>query len=122
MAIAESGAVMHKMGTESGLDAFAGRMLAALYDAQDDGDSFVASPASAYVALEALARGAEGETFDEIDATLGGGMACKAACEALFGESDPYQPDGYCFTLGVSVWADPSEAPLRSRTLSRSRG
>lgn len=71
------------------LDAFAGRMLAALYDAQDDGDSFVASPASTYVALEALARGAEGETFNEIDVVLGGGAPRKAACEALFGESDP---------------------------------
>lgn len=122
MAIAESGAVMHKMGTESGLDAFAGRMLAALYDVRDDGGSFVASPASAYVALEALARGAEGETFDGIDATLGGGMARKAARDALFGEQDAYQPDDYSFTLGVSVWADPSKAPLRSRTLSRSKG
>ena len=104
---------MQKTGIESGLDAFAGRMLAALYDVRDDGGSFVASPASAYVALEALARGAEGETFDEIDATLGGGMARKAARDALFGEPDAYQPDDYSFTLGVSVWADPSEAPLR---------
>lgn len=104
------------------LDAFAGRMLAALYDARDDGGSFVASPASAYVALEMLARGTEGETFDEIDTALGGGAARKAAHEALFGESDSYQPDGYCFTLGVSVWADPSEAPLRRSYVKSLKG
>ena len=122
LALAEDGAIMQKTGIESGLDAFAGRMLAALYDVQDGRGSFVASPASAYVALEVLARGAESETFDEIDTALGGGAARKVACEALFGESDPYQPDGYCFTLGVSVWADPSEAPLRRSYVKSLKG
>lgn len=43
-----------------------------LKDGCTSSESFVASPACLYVAIETLARGAKGETFKELESVLGG--------------------------------------------------
>lgn len=101
---------MQELATEPDLDAFAVRMLSAICGNRG---SCVVSPASAFVALEALARGSEGETFEEINVALGGEAARAAVLDVLFGKAEAWQSDERDFTFRTSVWADPCEVPLR---------
>lgn len=74
--------------------------------------SFLASPASLYVALEVLARGAKGETLSEIEGVLGKADSRREACARLFEERPEYVPEGYSLNIAASVWANKLAAPL----------
>ena len=66
---------------EPGLMPIAARLLK---DGCSSSESFVASPACLYVAIETLARGAKGETLNELESALGGVAAPRDACALLF--------------------------------------
>ncbi|MDU5357291.1 serpin family protein [Atopobium minutum] len=76
------------------------------------------SPACLQVALETLARGAEGETLTEIDTVLGGKEGRTAAQSSLFKKPLYYVSDNYRFHIGTSVWADKQRAPLRDEYIN----
>ncbi len=97
-------------GDEPGLDSIAARLLR---EGGAGAGSFVASPACLYAALEALARGAEGETLSEIESALGGEDARRRACAALFSGDRGQAPDGYRLNIAASVWANRPKARLR---------
>ena len=90
-------------GAEHSFDAFASRLLAEGFNGND---SFVTSPASLQVALLALAKGASGETYAEINSVLGGADARKEAVEALFSNECDYALENYAFQIGTSVWME----------------
>lgn len=74
--------------------------------------SFLASPASLYVALEVLARGAKGETLNEIEGVLGNADSRRETCARLFEEHPEYVPEDYSLNIAASVWANKLTAPL----------
>ena len=59
-----------------GLMSIAARLLK---DGCTSSESFVASPACLYIAIETLARGAKGETLNELESALGGAAARRDA-------------------------------------------
>lgn len=61
---------------EPGLRPIAARLLK---DGCTSSESFVASPACLYIAIETLARGAKGETLNELESALGGAAARRDA-------------------------------------------
>lgn len=62
---------------EPGLMSIAARLLK---NGCTDMGSFVVSPACLYIAVETLARGAKGETLNELESVLGGAEARRDAC------------------------------------------
>ena len=66
---------------EPGLMSIAARLLK---NGCTDMGSFVVSPACLYIAVETLARGAKGETLNELESALGGVAAPRDACALLF--------------------------------------
>lgn len=74
--------------------------------------SFLASPASLYVALEVLARGAKGETLNEIEGVLGNADSRRETCARLFEEHPEYVAEDYSLNIAASVWANKLTAPL----------
>lgn len=66
---------------QPGLMSLAARMLINKYD---ETKSSISSPSSLYLALETLARGAEGETLAEIETVLGGSDDRNKTCTMLF--------------------------------------
>lgn len=76
-------------------------------------ESFVASPACLYVAIETLARGAKGETFNELESVLGGVEARRDACALLFAKCPEQPVSDYRLTIATSLWANKFTAPLR---------
>lgn len=70
---------------EPGLMSIAARLLK---NGCTDMGSFVVSPACLYIAVETLARGAKGETLNELESVLGGAEARRDACSLLFAK-DP---------------------------------
>lgn len=70
---------------EPGLMSIAARLLK---NGCTDMGSFVVSPACLYTAVETLARGAKGETLNELESVLGGAEARRDACSLLFAK-DP---------------------------------
>ena len=83
-----------------------------LNDGYTNSQSFLASPASLYVALEVLARGAKGETLNEIEGVLGNADSRRETCARLFEEHPEYVPEGYRLNIVASVWANKLTAPL----------
>lgn len=83
-----------------------------LNDGYTNTQSFLASPASLYVALEVLARGAKGETLNEIEGVLGNADSRRETCARLFEEHPEYVPEGYSLNIVASVWANKLTAPL----------
>ena len=76
-------------------------------------ESFVASPACLYVAIETLARGAKGETFKELESVLGGAESRRDACTLLFAKCPEQTASDYRFTIATSLWANKFTSPLR---------
>ena len=95
---------------EPGLMPIAARLLK---DGCTSSESFVASPACLYVAIETLARGAKGETLNELESVLGGVAAPRDACALLFAKCPEQTASGYRLTIATSLWANKFTAPLR---------
>lgn len=93
-----------------GLMSIAARLLK---DGCTSSESFVASPACLYIAIETLARGAKGETLNELESALGGAAARRDACALLFAKCPEQTPSGYRLTIATSLWANKFTAPLR---------
>lgn len=95
---------------EPGLMSIAARLLK---DGCTSLESFVASPACLYVAIETLARGAKGETLNELESVLGGAEARRDACSLLFAKDPEQTASDYRLAIATSLWANKFTSPLR---------
>ena len=84
-----------------------------LKDGCTDMGSFVASSACLYIAIETLARGAKGETLNELESALGGAAARRDSCALLFAKCPEQPASDYRLTIATSLWANRFTSPLR---------
>ena len=95
---------------EPGLMSIAARLLK---NGCTDMGSFVVSPACLYIAVETLARGAKGETLNELESVLGGAEARRDACSLLFAKDPEQTASDYRLAIATSLWANKFTSPLR---------
>lgn len=95
---------------EPGLMSIATRLLK---DGCTDMGNFVVSPACLYIAIETLARGAKGETLNELESVLGGAAARRDSCALLFAKCPEQPASDYRLTIATSLWANKFTSPLR---------
>lgn len=95
---------------ELGLMSIAARLLK---NGCTDMGSFVVSPACLYIAVETLARGAKGETLNELESVLGGAEARRDACSLLFAKDPEQTASDYRLAIATSLWANKFTSPLR---------
>lgn len=95
---------------EPGLMSISARLLK---DGCTDIESFAVSPACLYIAIETLARGAKGETLNELESVLGSAEARRDVCSLLFAKDPEQTASDYCLTIATSLWANKFTSPLR---------